>query len=130
MRELAQFYTRKYAANVEAILADTDIDYPSIDVETEPYETLVVILRLENRLQDFLVSTDRYNQSISKRYCPGNTVRVQLRSKEGIPEEKLEGYVLASKPYLKNGLLPWEAMVVFWSDDDGTQDHFVNPWEC
>ena len=92
------------------------------DVKSE--DKMTVILRLEDRLENFLLAVTKYNAIVSMRHAPST----EFTWKSAVEEEELyNGLLVGSIPYLSNGLLPWDALLVAWEDDKGKDDR-INPW--
>ncbi|TMW68693.1 hypothetical protein Poli38472_006161 [Pythium oligandrum] len=91
---------------------------------------LVVILRLENRLPEYLVDLKRYETAVTRSWHCGEKFRILFRNPQGFPGEYYGGVTAGSLPFASNGLLPWEALRVVWDEDDGSDDSRINPWEA
>lgn len=91
---------------------------------------LVVILRLENRLQEYIVDVKRYEAAVSRTWRYGEKFRMLFRDPQGHPGEYYGGVAAGSLPFNSSGLMPWEALRVVWDEDDGSDDSRINPWEA
>ncbi|DBA00739.1 TPA: hypothetical protein N0F65_001210 [Lagenidium giganteum] len=91
---------------------------------------IIAILRLENRLPEYVVDVQRYENAVSRQWQPGERFRILFRSPQGFPGDFYGGVTAGSLPFGDNGLLPWEALRVTWDEDDGADDSRINPWEA
>ncbi|OWZ23450.1 hypothetical protein PHMEG_0001675 [Phytophthora megakarya] len=72
--------------------------------------SIVTILRLENRLPEYIVDISRYSWAVNREYYGGVTA--------------------GSLPFDVHGMLPWESLRITWDEDDGSDDNRINPWEA
>jgi hypothetical protein len=93
-----------------------------------PPARIEAILRLENRLPEFIIDLKRYETAIAREWCSGQRFRILFRDPHGFPGEYYGGIAAGALPYQENGLLPWEALRVIWDEDDGSDDSRINPW--
>lgn len=89
---------------------------------------VVAILRLENRLPEYVVDMKRYEAAITRSWFAGERFRMLFRNPQGFPGEYYGGVTAGSLPFAANGLLPWDALRVTWDEDDGSDDSRINPW--
>ncbi|POM74825.1 Cytochrome p450 [Phytophthora palmivora] len=73
-----------------------------------PTRSIVTILRLENRLPEYVVDISRYSWAVNREYYGGVTA--------------------GSLPFNEHGMLPWESLRITWDEDDGSDDNRINPW--
>lgn len=98
---------------------------------TEPLtRSIVAILRLENRLPEYVVDVARYTAAVSRTWHAGDRFRMLFRNPQGVPGEYYFGVTAGSLPFDARGLLPWDALYVTWDEDDGGDNHRINPWEA
>lgn len=129
--EVANSELRKLAPLIDAATSTEQevTDTSDTDTSTEATNGLTVVLRLENRLPEFLIPVERYNLAVSQRYAPGQKFTTPIHDEKG-ELQSYEGMFAGSLPFYPNGLLPWEALFVVWDEDDGTDDQRINPWEA
>lgn len=89
---------------------------------------IVAILRLENRLPEYVVDVARYSAAVNRPWHAGDRFRMLFRNPQGMPGEFYFGVTAGSLPFDARGLLPWDALYVTWDEDDGGDDHRINPW--
>lgn len=105
----------------EATIGDNGDEMPS--------RAIVAILRLENRLPEYVVDAARYLAVVNRTWHAGDRFRMLFRNRQGAgPGEYYFGVTAGSLPFDSRGLLPWDALFVTWDDDDGGDDHRINPW--
>ncbi|RLN82089.1 hypothetical protein BBO99_00003186 [Phytophthora kernoviae] len=95
-----------------------------------PSRPIVTILRLENRLPEYIVDISRYAWAVNRTWCCGERFRMLFRNPQGQPGEYYGGVTAGSLPFDEHGMLPWEALRVTWDEDDGSDDNRINPWEA
>ncbi|RLN95734.1 hypothetical protein BBJ28_00004235 [Nothophytophthora sp. Chile5] len=102
---------------------------PTVPVSTElPNRPIVTILRLENRLPEYVVDISRYSWAVNRTWRSGEKFRMLFRNAQGQPGEYYGGVTAGSLPMNAHGMLPWEALRVTWDEDDGSDDNRINPW--
>lgn len=89
---------------------------------------ITAILRLENRLPEYVIEMKRYERAVSRPWKCGEKFRILFRDPQGFPGEYYGGVTAGSLPFDSTGLLPWEALRVTWDEDDGSDDSRINPW--
>ncbi|KAG7402109.1 hypothetical protein PHYBOEH_005672 [Phytophthora boehmeriae] len=97
---------------------------------TLPSRPIVTILRLENRLPEYIVDISRYLWAVNRTWRCGEKFRMLFRNPQGQPGEYYGGVTAGSLPFDEHGMLPWEALRVTWDEDDGSDDNRINPWEA
>merc|ERR1711920_826714 len=89
----------------------------------------VVVLRLENRLPEFLVNSKKYQKDfLSRTWAPGMRFRVMFRKLNGAPDSYYQGIITGSLPYLKENnfesgrgnLVPWGSLLIEWDPTDNS----------
>lgn len=95
-----------------------------------PTCSIVTILRLENRLPEYVVDITRYSWAVNRTWHCGEKFRMLFRNPQGHPGEYYEGVTAGSLPFDEHGLLPWESLRITWDEDDGSDDNRINPWEA
>lgn len=96
--------------------------------EDAAVKPITAILRLENRLPEYVVDIKRYEAAVNRTWASGEKFRMLFRDPRGFPGEYYGGVAAGSLPFGANGLLPWEALRVTWDEDDGSDDSRINPW--
>jgi hypothetical protein len=96
--------------------------------QVDTTKPITAILRLENRLPEYVVDMKRYESAVSHTRSCGEKFRMLFRDPQGFPGEYYSGVAAGSLPFDSNGLLPWEALRVTWDEDDGSDDSRINPW--
>ncbi|RHY33783.1 hypothetical protein DYB32_001415 [Aphanomyces invadans] len=133
---LCQNLVKKHASELKAAAGDIAREQRK-DVATTMVRTnnndklptrLVFIIRLENRLPEYIIDSKRYESAIRRAWKSGDRVRILYRDPKGNPTEYYTGVAAGSLPFDQHGLLPWEALRITWDEDDGTDDNRVNPW--
>lgn len=95
-----------------------------------PTRSITTILRLENRLPEYVVDANRYVWAVNRTWHCGERFRMLFRDPQGQPGEYYGGITAGSLPFDQHGMLPWEALRVTWDEDDGSDDNRINPWEA
>ncbi|KAL8005359.1 putative bromodomain, DDT domain, DNA (cytosine-5)-methyltransferase 1, replication foci [Plasmopara halstedii] len=95
-----------------------------------PTRSIVTILRLENRLPEYVVDASRYLWAVNRSWQCGEDFRMLFRNSQGQPGDYYGGKTAGSLPFDAYGMLPWEALRVTWDEDDGSDDNRINPWEA
>ncbi|KAG7393727.1 hypothetical protein PHYPSEUDO_004490 [Phytophthora pseudosyringae] len=95
-----------------------------------PTRSIVTILRLENRLPEYVVDVSRYSWAVNRTWSCGEKFRMLFRNPQGQPGEFYGGVTAGSIPFNKHGMLPWESLRITWDEDDGSDDNRINPWEA
>ncbi|KAL3666523.1 hypothetical protein V7S43_008156 [Phytophthora oleae] len=95
-----------------------------------PTRSIVTILRLENRLPEYVVDISRYSWAVTRTWHCGEKFRMLFRNPQGQPGEYYGGVTAGSLPFDEHGMLPWEALRITWDEDDGSDDNRINPWEA
>lgn len=93
-----------------------------------PTRSIVTILRLENRLPEYIVDVSRYSWAVNRTWQCGEKFRMLFRNPQGQPGEYYGGVTAGSLPFDKHGMLPWEPLRITWDEDDGSDDNRINPW--
>ncbi|KAG6975700.1 hypothetical protein JG688_00002120 [Phytophthora aleatoria] len=95
-----------------------------------PTRSIVTILRLENRLPEYVVDISRYSWAVNRTWLCGEKFRMLFRDPQGQPGEYYGGVAAGSLPFDEHGMLPWESLRITWDEDDGSDDNRINPWEA
>ncbi|KAG2766648.1 hypothetical protein PC129_g6448 [Phytophthora cactorum] len=95
-----------------------------------PTRSIVTILRLENRLPEYVVDISRYSWAVNRTWLCGEKFRMLFRDPQGQPGEYYGGVTAGSLPFDEHGMLPWESLRITWDEDDGSDDNRINPWEA
>ncbi|ETP41451.1 hypothetical protein, variant 1 [Phytophthora nicotianae P10297] len=95
-----------------------------------PIQSIVTILRLENRLPEYVVDISRYSWAVNRTWRCGEKFRMLFRNPQGQPGEYYGGVTAGSLPFDEHGMLPWESLRITWDEDDGSDDNRINPWEA
>ncbi|KAL4095628.1 hypothetical protein PRIC1_009001 [Phytophthora ramorum] len=95
-----------------------------------PARSIMTILRLENRLPEYIVDISRYAWAVNRTWHCGEHFRMLFRNPQGYPGEYYGGVTAGSLPFDDHGMLPWEALRITWDEDDGSDDNRINPWEA
>ncbi|UIZ26710.1 hypothetical protein KXD40_001766 [Peronospora effusa] len=95
-----------------------------------PTRSIVTILRLENRLPEYIVHASRYSWAVNRTWHCGEKFRMMFRNPQGQPGEYYGGVTAGSLPFDTHGMLPWESLRITWDEDDGSDDNCINPWEA
>uniref|UniRef100_H3HBF2 Bromo domain-containing protein n=1 Tax=Phytophthora ramorum TaxID=164328 RepID=H3HBF2_PHYRM len=95
-----------------------------------PARSIMAILRLENRLPEYIVDISRYAWAVNRTWHCGEHFRMLFRNPQGYPGEYYGGVTAGSLPFDDHGMLPWEALRITWDEDDGSDDNRINPWEA
>lgn len=98
------------------------------NAESDLTKPITAILRLENRLPEYVVDLKRYESAVSRTWTCGERFRMLFRDPQGFPGEYYGGVAAGALPFSANGVLPWEALRVTWDEDDGSDDSRINPW--
>jgi hypothetical protein len=93
-----------------------------------PTRSIVTILRLENRLPEYIVDIDRYAWAVNRAWSCGEKFRMLFRNPQGHPGEYYGGITAGSLAFDEHGMLPWESLRITWDEDDGSDDNRINPW--
>ncbi|KAF1778581.1 WHIM2 domain [Phytophthora cactorum] len=93
-----------------------------------PTRSIVTILRLENRLPEYVVDISRYSWAVNRTWLCGEKFRMLFRDPQGQPGEYYGGVTAGSLPFDEHGMLPWESLRITWDEDDGSDDNRINPW--
>lgn len=123
--------TAKVPESDKKITVNGDTGNKAETVKPENVSTpkeVVAILRLENRLPEYVVDMKRYEAAITRSWRAGERFRMLFRNPQGFPGEYYGGVTAGSLPFAANGLLPWDALRVTWDEDDGSDDSRINPW--
>ncbi|CAI5739273.1 unnamed protein product [Hyaloperonospora brassicae] len=108
----------------------TNEDESIVDGGKLPTRSIVTMLRLENRLTEYIVDTSRYLRAVNHTWRCGEKFRMLFRNPQGQPGEYYGGVTAGSLPFDKYGMLPWESLRITWDDDDGSDNNRINPWEA
>lgn len=95
-----------------------------------PTRPITTILRLENRLPEYIVGISRYSWAVNRTWQCGENFRMLFRNPQGHPGEYYGGVTAGSLPFDEHGMLPWESLRITWDEDDGSDDNRINPWEA
>lgn len=95
-----------------------------------PTRSIVTILRLENRLPEYVVDVSRYMWAVNRKWQCGEEFRMLFRKPQGQIGDYYGGKTAGSLPFNEHGMLPWESLRVTWDEDDGSDDNRINPWEA
>ncbi|KAI9907778.1 hypothetical protein PsorP6_003842 [Peronosclerospora sorghi] len=95
-----------------------------------PMRPIVTVLRLENRLPEYVVDVNRYSWAVNRVWHCGEKFRMLFRNPQGQPGEYYGGVTAGSLPFDNYGMLPWESLRITWDEDDGSDDLRINPWEA
>ncbi|KAE9232332.1 hypothetical protein PF004_g9945 [Phytophthora fragariae] len=95
-----------------------------------PTDAIVTILRLENRLPEYIVDISRYAWAVNRTWHCGEKFRMLFRNPQGYPGEYYGGVTAGSLQFDEHGMLPWESLRITWDEDDGSDDNRINPWEA
>lgn len=137
---VAQALIKKASKEIEpterAIIAGEDAspalnaqESENVKDEAEPLtRPIVAILRLENRLPEYVVDIAKYTAAITRSWHAGDRFRMLFRKPQSQTAEYYLGVTAGSLPFDARGLLPWDALYVTWDEDDGGDDHRINPW--
>lgn len=106
----------------------TTLATPTTGLTEDMTKPITAILRLENRLPEYVVDVKRYEAAVSRSWACGERFRMLFRDPRGFPGEYYGGVAAGALPFDANGLLPWEALRVTWDEDDGSDDSRINPW--
>lgn len=136
--DIAMLQARKLEKRLQKTAAHPvdDSKLEEMGADTAPK---VVVLRLENRLPEFLVNTKKYSEDfLQRKWISGMPFRVMFRKLDGAPDSYYKGIVTGSMPYLhddhddpKRCLVPWESLMIEWDPSEGSSanDGRINPWE-
>ncbi|CAK4167762.1 unnamed protein product [Aphanomyces euteiches] len=130
---LCESLVKKYGAEIKSALGNVEEQRAQSAKSGQGSQIpskMVIVIRLENRLPEFIVDSQRYEAAISRPWKSGDKVRVLFRDPQGMPTEYFGGVAAGSLPFDRNGFLPWEALRVTWDEDDGSDSNRVNPWEA
>ncbi|KAH9137482.1 hypothetical protein LEN26_005713 [Aphanomyces euteiches] len=130
---LCESLVKKYGAEIKSALGNVEeqrAQSAKSGQDSQIPSKMVILIRLENRLPEFIVDSQRYEAAISRPWKSGDKVRVLFRDPQGMPTEYFGGVAAGSLPFDRNGFLPWEALRVTWDEDDGSDSNRVNPWEA
>uniref|UniRef100_M4C5A4 Auxin response factor domain-containing protein n=1 Tax=Hyaloperonospora arabidopsidis (strain Emoy2) TaxID=559515 RepID=M4C5A4_HYAAE len=108
----------------------TNQDESPVDGGELPTRSIVTMLRLENRLPEYIVDASRYSWAVNHTWQCGEKFRMLFRNPQGQPGEYYGGVTAGSLPFDKHGMLPWESLRITWDDDDGADNNRINPWEA
>ncbi|CAH0517831.1 unnamed protein product [Peronospora belbahrii] len=117
------------SSSLENKIANEEENVEAENVEL-PTGSIVTILRLENRLPEYVVDASRYSWAVNRTWQCGEKFRMMFRNPQGQPGEYYGGVTAGSLPFNMHGMLPWESLRVTWDEDDGSDDNRINPWEA
>ncbi|KAF0683469.1 Aste57867_24503 [Aphanomyces stellatus] len=130
---ICEALVKKYSSELKAAIGNSNeanLTAVGTEIDSKISDKLIFVVRLENRLPEFIVDAKRYEFAINRPWKSGEKVRILFRDPKGIPTEYFSGVAAGSLPYDVNGFLPWEALRITWDEDDGSEDSRVNPWEA
>ncbi|GMF10560.1 unnamed protein product [Phytophthora lilii] len=109
-------------------LTQDDLNVTKPETTELPSHPIVTILRLENRLPEYVVDISRYAWAVNRTWRCGEKFRMLFRNPQGQPGEYYGGVTAGSLPFDQHGMLPWESLRITWDEDDGSDDNRINPW--
>ncbi|KAG1700262.1 hypothetical protein DVH05_012067 [Phytophthora capsici] len=123
--------TRDSTSSPQKVLdKQTEPESEKLPTKEIPSRPIVTILRLENRLPEYVVDVSRYSWAVNRTWQCGEKFRMLFRNPQGQPGEYYGGVTAGSLPFDEHGMLPWEALRITWDEDDGSDDNRINPWEA
>ncbi|TDH70587.1 uncharacterized protein CCR75_001862 [Bremia lactucae] len=128
--ESSSIDTDKFSLDTESGFKLDESDHEASISSELPTRIIETVLRLENRLPEYVVDISRYSWAVNRRWRCGENFRMLFRNAQGQPGDYYNGVTAGSLPFNCHGLLPWESLRITWDEDDGSDDNCINPWEA